>query len=163
MIYLHNDDIHNWLWEALVMEEQCEELFDGQADQLRHYPHIQSKLEKEAISARVNQKILLIRLQQLGIDTSIFKDDFEGLIQVSPTLFKMCMSNNVQEGIFALYTLAQMEINSFKIIEKAAGILNDAETRDISKTILDQLTARAQWMSSAIMELTHEISTSQAA
>lgn len=163
MNHLHNEDLHNWLWEVLVVEEQCEELFDGQADQLKHYPRIQARLDHEANCARAHRKILSIRLQQLGFNTAIFRDNIEGLIQVSPSLLRMCMSHNVQEGMFALLTLTQMEITSFKTIEKAAEVLNDSETQELSEAILRQLNTRAQWMSQVITELTQNEFTPQAA
>lgn len=163
MNYFSNADIHKWLWEVLILEEQAEELFDGQADQLQQHPRTQAKLEYEAICARSNRKIISIRLQQLGVDTGFFRNDFDGLTQVSPILLKMCMSCNPQEGMFALSTLVQIEIMALKVIAKAAEVLDDDDTREMCESILEQLNTRELWMSGAIRELRHSELTHQAA
>lgn len=163
MNYFSNADIHKWLWEVLILEEQAEEFFDGQADQLQEHPRTQAKLEYEAICARSNRKIISIRLQLLGVDTGLFRNDIDGLTQVSPSLLRMCMSCNAQEGMFALLILVKMEIMALNVIAKAAELLDDEDTREMSESILEQLNTRELWMSEAIMELKHSELTHQAA
>ena len=163
MNYFSNADLNKWLWEVLILEEQAEELFDGQADQLEHHPRTQAKLEYEAICARSNRKMLSIRLHQLGVDTDLFRHDIDGLTQVSPGLLKMCMSCNAQEGMLALSILVQIEIMALKAIVKAAEVLDDEGTREMSEGILEQLNTRELWMAEAIKEMKHRELTHQAA
>ena len=163
MNYFSEAELYKWLWEVLILEEQAEELFDGQADQLEQYPRTQAKLEYEAICARSNRKILSIRLHQLGVDTDLFTHNIDDLTQVSPGLLKMCMSYNAQEGMLALLILAQIEIMALKVIAKAAEVLDDEDTREMSESILEQLDRRELWMTEVIKELRHSELTHQAA
>lgn len=156
MAELLKKNLHDWLYTALAMEVQAEELFDAEADRLGKHPVIQAKLENEANLSRNHQKILSNRIQQLGNSSASIKATTDRAITDMPNMLEMTMSDAPVKIILALYTFSEMEISSIKIIAKAAEVLNDYETVKVSEHIYENLSSRLKWMSAELNKATHE-------
>ena len=157
------EDLYDWLRDAHAMEEQAEKLFRGQADRLKDYLGVQSKLETEAQYAHEHQRMLELRIKQLGTNTSTVKDATGKIVASIQNISGMAMSDEPVKGILALYTFAQMELASFKIIAAAAKVLNDRGTHGICEAILERINLRTQWMSNELERITRTFMTAQVA
>lgn len=150
--YGHN--LLSWLRDAHAMEEQAEQLFSGQAKRLKDYGQLSLQLETEARESIEHQKLLSIRIQQLGSDISILKDAAAKLVAVSQNLSGVIMSDEPVKGMLSLYTFNHMGIGSYLILIAAAEAANDAETTRLCTEILNQYKARAIWLEEYLHDVT---------
>ena len=156
MAELLKKNLHDWLYTALTMAVQAEEIFDAEAKRLENHPVIQEKLENEATHSRNHQKMLSNRIQQLGSSSASIKATTDKAVTDLPNMLEMTMSNAPVKIILALYTFSEMQLSSIKIIAKAAEVLNDYETMKVSEHIYENISSRLRWMSTELNKATRE-------
>src|SRR5690606_37861700 len=126
-----------WLRDAHAMEEQAEQLFAGQAKRFKAYGELSLQLETEARNSLEHQKLLSIRIQQLGSDVSIVKDATAKLVATGQNLTGLVMDDQPVKGILSLYTFTHMGIGSYIVLISAANAARDAETSRVCTGILN--------------------------
>lgn len=158
-----NENIRDWLRDAHAMEEQGEKLFSGQAERLGDYPGLSAKLQTEVNYIKEHQRMLSMRIDQVGASTSIIKD-VAGKVMASAQNFSGIMvSDEPVKGILALHTFTQMAIGSYKILVSAAEASGDADTKGICQSILDHTENRAAWIETELDSVTRTFLTDKAA
>lgn len=156
-------DLYNWLRDAYTVEQQAEALFNTQADRLKDFPGIHSKLVSEANYAKLHQKMLSMRISQLGAGVPITRYAADKIVVDGEQMSGMTMSDEPVKEILALYTFVQMEFASFKILAKAAEILNDIETKDICDVVVAHVDNRSHWLEDELDRVTRTFLMSKAA
>ncbi len=157
------ENIRDWLRDAHAMEEQAEKLFSGQAERLEDYPGLSAKLQTEVSYIKEHQRMLSVRIDQLGSSTSIIKD-VAGKVMASAQNFSGIMaSDEPVKGILALHTFTQIAIGSYKILVSAAEASGDADTKGICQSILDHTENRAAWIETELDSVTRTFLTDKAA
>ncbi len=149
-----SENIRDWLRDAHALEEQGEKLFSGQVDRLKDYPELRAKLTTELNFFRDFQKLLSIRIQQLGSEPSVIKDTVGKLLAGAQNFSGTVVSDEPVKGILALHTFNQFAIGSYKILISATEALSDETTRQLSQKILDHVEARALWLDSELDTVT---------
>lgn len=157
------ENICDWLRDAHAMEEQAEKLFAGQADRLKSYPGLSSKLEAELKFIKEHQNLLSTRIEQLGSSRSVIKDVASKVVAGAQNMSGLMVSDEPVKGILALHTFTQMAIGSYKILVSAAESAGDEDTKRICQTILDHCETRAGWIEIELDSVTRTFLTAKAA
>lgn len=157
------ENICDWLRDAHAMEEQAEKLFSGQAERLKEYTGLRTKLEAELNYIQEHQALLTGRIEQLGKSTSTIKDVAGKVVASAQNMSGMMVSDEPVKGILALHTFTQMAIGSYKILVAAAEAARDEDTRRICESILAHTETRALWIETELEAVTRTFLTAKAA
>lgn len=157
------ENICDWLRDAHAMEEQAEKLFSGQAERLKEYTSLRTKLEAELSYIQEHQALLTARIEQLGTSTSTIKDVAGKVVASAQNMSGMMVSDEPVKGILALHTFTQMAIGSYKILVAAAEASGDQDTKRICESILAHTETRALWIETELEAVTRTFLTSKAA
>lgn len=150
--YGHN--LLAWLQDAHAMEEQAEQLFAGQAKRLKAYGELSLQLETETRDSVEHQKLLSIRIQQLGSDVSLIKNATAKLVATSQNISGLVMDDEPVKGILSLYTFTYMGIGSYIVLIAAANAARDTETSRVCTGILNEYKSRALWLEKNLHDVT---------
>ena len=157
------ENICDWLRDAHAMEEQGEKLFSGQADRLKEYTGLRTKLDAEVNYFKEHQALLSSRIEQLGSSTSLIKDTAGKVVAGAQNMSGLMVSDEPVKGILALHTFTQMGIGSYKILVAAAEAAGDEDTKRICQTILAHTETRARWIETELDSVTRTFLTAKAA
>lgn len=160
---MKNENICDWLRDAHAMEMQAEKLFSGQADRLKDYPDLSSKLKDELTFIEANKMLLLGTLKIHGTDTSIIKDTFGKIMGFEQNMVGTMMSDEPVKGILAIHTFTQMAIGSYKILVAAADAAGEMEVKKTCNTILASSERRAAWIEKELDQVTRKFLIAKAA
>lgn len=145
-----------WLRDAHALEEQAEQLFEGQAARYADYPNIQVSLSAEINHSKHFQKLLAEKINLLGGSTSIVKDTVGKLVASAQIVMGMAAADEPVKGVLALHTFTQFEIGSFKILKAAASAEIQDEILLLSESIITHLEARAAWLEQELDHVTRK-------
>lgn len=158
-----NKDVCDWLRDAHAMEEQAEILFAGQAERLKKYTELSTKLKDEITFIKANQLLLSERLKQLGSSVSVVKDTLGKIMGFEQNMAGIMVNDEPVKGILALHTFTQMAIGSYKILVAATDAAGEAEIKKTCETILASTEKRAAWIEKELDAVTRTFLTAKAA
>jgi ferritin-like metal-binding protein YciE len=160
---MKNENICDWLRDAHAMEVQAEKFFSGQADRLKDFADLSSKLRSELTFIEANKMLLLGILKIHGSDTSTLKDTFGKFMGFEQNMAGTLVSDEPVKGILALHTFTQMAVGSYKILVAAADATNEAEIKKTCTTILESSERRAAWIEKELEGVTRTFLMAKAA
>lgn len=152
--YLNNETymkyVREWLKDAHAMEKQGEELFTGQAKRLDQYQELSAKVTAEIDFFAEHQKLLDLRMDELGSGSSFLKNIASKLVATGQNASGIFVSDEPVKAILSLHTYTQMASGSYKILLAAADAHEDEGTAEVCHVILRHTEARALWINTEL-------------
>lgn len=150
------DNLMAWLRDAHAMETQAQQMLQGQAQRLEHYPELRAKVQEHREQSELQAEMVGRCIERRGGSASGLKEAgarFMGTMQALSGLF---VSDEVMKGSLASYTFEHFEIASYRSLVAAAERVGDLETKKVCEEILRQEEAMAAWLAEHLPAVTRQ-------
>jgi ferritin-like metal-binding protein YciE len=146
----------DWLRDAYAMEEQAETMLSGQAQRIKNYPELKTKIEEHLKETQVQAQAIKACIARLGGSTSAIKAASGKMMAMGQALSGMFVDDEVVKGSMANYTFEHMEIASYRVLIAAAEEAGETTTKSVCQKILTEEERMATWLEEHLAGVTRQ-------
>lgn len=148
------DTLIDWLRDAYAMESQAVEMLERQADRIKSYPEILTKVQEHIQVSNRQADRLKQSLQRLGSDTSAIKTGIAMLMGNAQSLSGIVVGDEiVKAGVFN-YAFEHFEIANYRALIAGAEAVGEPEIARLLQQSLDEELEMAGWLEQRLPQLT---------
>jgi ferritin-like metal-binding protein YciE len=148
------ETLASWLKDAHAMKVARIQNLERQAERYEDFPELQNKLSEHIVAGRTQVEELEQCLQQLGADTSAFKDAASKVASRLQNWTTSAAPDEVVKNCIANDAFAEFEAASFESLSVAAAQCGESQIADVCARMRDREREAADWFQSEIPRIT---------
>jgi ferritin-like metal-binding protein YciE len=148
------DTLASWLKDAHAMKVARIQNLERQADRYEDFPELKNKLTQHVSDGRRQVEEIERCLEQLGADTSAFKDAASKVASRLQNWTTSAAPDEVVKNCIANDAFAEFEAASFESLSVAAAQCGEPQIADMCARMRDREREAADWFQSEIPRIT---------
>lgn len=154
---MNNEQILTWLNNIYAMEISIAETLEGQVNDAKDFPEVQTKLQEHMELTQSQAARIKDRVEALGGSVSRVKSGIASMMGKTQGAVMHVMEDKVVRNAIMDYAVENYEIASYRALRTAAEVLDDHMTVELCDEIEAEEVAMAQWLEMQLPQLTKHV------
>lgn len=152
----HKEMFMSWLKDAYAMEISLIEVLERRIEDAKEHPKIQQRDQQHLDETRRHAEMVKNRIEALGDETSSIKSGMSKLTGMFQGMGTKPANDVIVKNALADYAAEHFEIASYTALMTGAQEMNDQETADMCRQILQDEKEMAKFLEENLPQVVKE-------